>query len=399
MDSTAVARSAQSPRGRLHGLQVLGLFPELLGVGGVQEAGRLTATALSAVIQAQGGNAQYLALNDSSGTHTLEQNGCSISLRGSGRAKARFVLEGISRAHPLKRAQAGLIVAAHPHLALPAVIMRQFAPNLKLIVMAHGVEVWQPLPLARRRALLRADLVLAPSRYTAEQLRQVQSIPPERIRVLPWPLSADFLRLAAAPDDLPLPSDFPDGRVVLTVGRWAASERYKGADELIRFLAQARSSSPDLHLVAVGGGDDLPRLVGLARSLELADRVHFLLGLSREQIAACYSRADIFALPSTGEGFGLVFLEAMAFGKPLVGTAFGGTVDVVEDRVNGLLVPPHDAHRLSAALSELIRDEQLRNKLGQAGAQIVRTKYSFDVFCDGLRRVLDECMSQGMEHS
>ncbi len=122
--------------------------------------------------------------------------------------------------------------------------------------------------------------------------------------------------------------------MVLTVGRWAATERYKGADELIEAIAQLQASMPELHLVVVGGGDDLPRLRKLASDRGIFDRVVFLEGLSREQIAACYAHCDVFALPSTGEGFGLVFLEAMAFGKPVVGADSGGIPDLVEDVVN-----------------------------------------------------------------
>jgi glycosyltransferase involved in cell wall biosynthesis len=194
--------------------------------------------------------------------------------------------------------------------------------------------------------------------------------------------------MAAAPAELLLPRAFPHGRVILTVGRWAASERYKGADELIGAVQRLRATVPGLHLVAVGDGDDFPRLQELAASLDVADGVHFLTGLSREQIAACYARADLFALPSTGEGFGIVFLEAMAFAKPVVGAACGGTTDVVEDGINGLLVPPRHPERLAQALSRLLHDEALRTEMGRRGAEVVRQKYNFGVFQAGLHKVI-----------
>jgi phosphatidyl-myo-inositol dimannoside synthase len=178
--------------------------------------------------------------------------------------------------------------------------------------------------------------------------------------------------------------------VILTVGRWASSERYKGADELIRAIPQLQAAVPGLHLVAVGVGDDLPRLRELATGLGIAGRVHFLENLSREEVAACYARADFFALPSTGEGFGLVYLEAMAFSKAVVGAAYGGTTDVVEDGVNGLLIPPHDAGALARALGRLLGDEPLRTQLGRRGAEIVRRKYEFGVFQAELERILSD---------
>ncbi len=197
--------------------------------------------------------------------------------------------------------------------------------------------------------------------------------------------------MAAAPANLPLPKIFPPSPVILTVGRWAASERYKGADDLIRAVAQLRDAFPTLHLVAVGGGDDLPRLKQIASDLKVSDAVHFLEGISRRELAACYSRADVFALPSTGEGFGFVFLEAMAFGKPVVGAAAGGPTDLIEDGVNGFLVPPHDPQALVETLARLLHDEALRAKLGQNGAEIIQQKYRFEVFGASFAKILAEC--------
>jgi glycosyltransferase involved in cell wall biosynthesis len=261
---------------------------------------------------------------------------------------------------------------------------------MKTVVMSHGIEVWKPLPGFRRRALVGADVVLAPSSDTAKKLIDVQGVARDKVRKLPWPINPAFLRMADSPASLPLPAAFPQGRVILTVGRWAASERYKGADELIRAVAQLQSEIPDLHLVAVGGGDDLPRLRKLAADVGVTGRLLFLENLSREQVGACYSRADIFALPSTGEGFGLVFLEAMAFAKPVVGASCGGTTDVVEDEVNGLLVRPQDSEQLAHSLSRLLRDESLRERLGRRGGQIAREKYRFDIFQSELERILGD---------
>jgi len=372
---------------------IIGLFPELLGIGGVQEAGRLTATAMNEIAHRRGWSADFLSLNDS-GEQSLEVGQKSVAFRGFARAKLSFVLSAMARARRFANAQPLIVLAAHPNLAVPASWMRRVAPRLKIAVMSHGIEVWQPLPLARRRALLRADIALAPSTDTARRLTGAQGVSGEKVHVLPWPLHPSFLRLAESPAALPLPPGFPQGRVILTVGRWASSERYKGTDDLIRALARLRERIAGLHLVAVGGGDDLPRLRQIAADLDVADRVQFLENLSREQIAACYAHADVFALPSTGEGFGLVFLEAMAFAKPVVGVEAGGTIDVVEDGANGLLVPPHNLEELSQALERLFLDDSLRARLGQNGAGIVRQRYRFEVFEAALDEMLLNCCSE-----
>jgi len=368
--------------------RIIGLFPELLGVGGIQEAGRLTAAALERIAKSHDNwVTSFQSINDGLGNHEFEIAEQHVSLRGFNRSKVRFVGSALGQS----RKGARVVLAAHPYLALPAAWMKSLSPQLKTIVMSHGVEVWNPLPGLRRRALLSADLVLAPSSDTAQKLAQVQGVPPANVRKLAWPLNPNFLRMADNSAELSLPKNFPEGRVILTVGRWAASERYKGVDDLIRAIAQLQVKFPGLCLAAVGDGDDLPRLEKIARDSGVSESIRFLTNLSREEIAACYARSEIFALPSTGEGFGLVFLEAMAFGKPLIGAARGGITDVIEDRVNGLLVPAGDLKSLADALAELLENESLRMELGRRGAENVRQRYSFDVFVNDLERILEEC--------
>jgi glycosyltransferase involved in cell wall biosynthesis len=101
----------------------------------------------------------------------------------------------------------------------------------------------------------------------------------------------------------------------------------------------------------------------------------------------------VFALPSSGEGFGLVFLEAMAFGKPVVGVAAGGVTDIVRDGESGFLAPPGDPERLAQALQKLLSDASLRARFGAAGADIVRRDYSFDTFRSQLEKILDDCVN------
>jgi phosphatidylinositol alpha-1,6-mannosyltransferase len=364
--------------------RMIGLFPELLGVGGIQEAGRQIIAALDGIARRRRWKTLFLSLNDARGEHVVSSGTLDCQFRAFGRAKLRFVLAATRAALD----NGAIVLAAHPNLALPAALMKGLSPHLKSVVICHGVEVWQLLPRARRAALRRADLLIAPSRYTVLKIHDIQGIPIDRIRRLAWPLSPAFLSLAAHPTELEPPAEFPNGKVILTVGRWAASERYKGVDDLIRAFAQLRPAIPDLHLVVVGEGDDLMRLQKLAAETNTTDAVHFLQGLSREKLAACYGRADVFALPSTGEGFGMVFLEAMAFGKPIVAVAAGGSTDLVEDEINGLLVPAHNPEQLANALGRLVGDDAFRSTLGRRGFERVHAQYSFGRFESELDEIL-----------
>jgi phosphatidyl-myo-inositol dimannoside synthase len=368
------------------GDRIVALFPALLGFGGIQQAGRLTATTLAQIAAGHGWSTDFLSLNDSPGIHTFSCNGRSIPFSGFGRAKVRFVLSAMARA----RRQTSIVLAVHPHLAMVAAQMKLVQPKLKTVVISHGVEVWHQLPALRRKAFLKADLLLAPSSYTIEQLIRVQGAVRARTRLLSWPLDPDFLEMAAQRELLPLPSDFPRGIVLMAAARLSADERYKGVDQLIRAVSLLAPKFPSLYLVVVGSGDDLPRHQQLARDVGVADLVRFFPGLSQAEIAGCYSRCDVFALPSTGEGFGFVFLEAMAFGKPVVAASAGGVTDIVADEKSGLLVPPNDLGELVRALERLLGSEPLRVQLGRNGNDLVRSKFNFDAFRSQLEDVLWE---------
>ncbi len=325
---------------------------------------------------------RFFSLNDPPGLHRVCVGEGDFVVSGFRRAKLRFVLAALRASRPT------LVVAAHAHLAPVAWAIQARLSGARTLVLTHGIEVWKPLASLRRWALRRADLVLAPSADTVRRLVARQGVRPEKIRQLPWALDPQFVALLASSATNHPPAGFPAGRVVLTVGRWAAAERYKGVDTLIAALPHLLPAVPDLYLVAVGDGDDRARLEQLAAERGVAARVRFLSGLTPEELVACYQGCEVFALPSGGEGFGLVFLEAMAHGKPVVGGVHGGTPEVIEDGVTGLLVPHGDLTRLSRALEMLLTDEPLRRQMGLRGCERVRSVYLFQHFAEGLEQIL-----------
>lgn len=366
---------------------IIGLFSGLASLGGVQLAGREAAAALAAIGRDRGWPCVLLSLNDAQGEQEGRLGNTTFRYTGFARTKARFVLKTLRMARGAPR----VIFAGHPNLAPIAEIMKAVGKEARTIVGAHGVEVWRPLPIVRRRMLRRADLVVAPSTDTVRRLEMVQGIPKGRIRLLPWPLDPEFVDLAGEANRLSRPDKFPEGRVVLSVGRWDASERYKGADLLIRTIAELARDFQELQLVLIGSGDDLPRLQQLAQTLHVNERIHFLSGLSRKQLAECYSAAEIFALPSTGEGFGLVFLEAMVSGTPVIGTRIGGISDVVEDGQEGLLIEP-DVPSLLRALKKLLCNRALRDELGARGKQRVQREFTFEKFQHRMRDIIESVL-------
>jgi len=370
---------------------LIGLFPELDGPGGVQRAGRHLASVMTEFAASRGMECRILSLNDGPELRRLEVAGRQIVFTGSERAKGRFLMAAIraARRKPA-RGKPKLVLAGHPNLAPVVRAMRFAAPRLKSIICTHGVEVWEPLARMRRSALRGANVVLAPSKYTAEHVAAVQRVATEKIRVLPWALDPQFEALAPNAAKSAAPAHFPEGQVVLTVGRWRADERYKGMDTLITALPRLLTRWPELQLAMVGEGDDSEWLQDLADENGVRMHVHFLSGVSYAELAACYGHCEIFALPSRGEGFGLVYLEAMACGKPVIGGAHGGAPEVIEDGKTGYLVQHGDAVQLATAIETLLADRALEQEMGRRGKQRVENEFRFSVFARSFRKILRE---------
>jgi phosphatidylinositol alpha-1,6-mannosyltransferase len=364
---------------------IVGLFTDVLPAGGVQRAGRHVAAVTAKFASDRGMAARFLSLNDSQGLHTVRVGALEFSASGYAGSKAQFVLAALRAAGR----NPALVIALHPHLAPIVWAMSAGGRTFRSIVFSHGVEVWQPLGWPRGGALRRADLLIGPSADTVQHLISEQRIPPGKVRRLPWGLDPEFEARIETAAALSPPPYFPrTGRIILTVGRWESAEKYKGADTLVSALPAVLKVAPDASLVLVGDGDDRPRLEKLAHDLGVSERAHFLHGLTPEQLFACYANCDVFALPSRGEGFGLVFLEAMAHSKPVIGGAHGGIPDIVEDGVTGLLVPHGDVERLAQALEALLNNPSRAREMGACGRDRLAKSFSFAQFQLQLTQIL-----------
>jgi phosphatidyl-myo-inositol dimannoside synthase len=173
---------------------------------------------------------------------------------------------------------------------------------------------------------------------------------------------------------------------ILCVGRLI--ER-KGQDHLLRAFARLRSklTSP-VKLTLVGTGDTEMSLKNLAKDLLIANSVDFAGVVPGEKMPDIFKRGDIFVLPSQNEGMSIALLEAMACGLPVVVTNTGGTVELVQENVNGFVVPWADVQALTEQLDLLIKDQQLRSRLGQASRQTA-IKFSWDAMS---QRYLELCV-------
>lgn len=347
--------------------------------GGRAAAGRLLAASCAAYATGRGMGFEILTLGDGI---PAEVAGAAAA-RPFGASHARLAAAVWARqARALGPGRAACVFdflgPARVQALLPAPLR---APYLLFL---HGLELWRPLSWTRARALARAAVLAANSAYTVKRAARANPGLPPAVVV---PLALEERPPAGEPDGELLARA---GRgFVLIAGRLAAGERYKGHDELLAALPLLLASQPDARLVVAGDGDDRPRLEAAAAARGLAGRILFAGFVSEATLAELYRRAAAFVMPSRGEGFGLVYLEAMRAGLPCVAARGTAAEEVVVDGATGLLVDPGSPAELAAALGRLLGDRALAARLGAAGERRWREEFSRARFQDRLAPLLD----------
>jgi phosphatidyl-myo-inositol dimannoside synthase len=281
-------------------------------------------------------------------------------------------------------ASSGWVLFAHAGLAraqayVPRRLRRPYA------VFLHGIEVWRPLDAALEEALAGATLILANSSFTADRARRFT---PTLGAIEVCPLARE-----REPDTMPAGVSIEGSHDVLIVGRLDAAERYKGHDELIDVWPLVVAEVADARLVIVGDGDDRARLEADVRARGLNGQVTFSGFIPAEERRRQYERAALFAMPSRGEGFGLVYLEAMAHGLACLGSVHDAAGEIIVDGVTGRLVDVTRRDDLARAVIDLLRDDRRRRELGRLGRVRERDVFGYDRFSGRLNTLLDGAFS------
>jgi phosphatidylinositol alpha-1,6-mannosyltransferase len=260
------------------------------------------------------------------------------------------------------------------HLGL-ARAQRVIPPRLRgpYAVFLHGIESWATLDPADVAMLNGAVLRIANSAYTAARVRAANPALAD-IDVCPLALSEPIVARASRP---PRGSGAP---TALIVGRMAKAERYKGHDELIDVWPAVEAAVPAARLVVVGDGDDRQRLEQKAAASAAADAIEFVGFLDDYALERMYATATLLAMPSRAEGFGLVYLEAMAHALPCLGSTHDAAREVIADGETGLLIDPDDPAALAQGLVRLLADRAFAGACGRAGFARLERHFGFARF-------------------
>jgi phosphatidyl-myo-inositol dimannoside synthase len=379
-------------------LKVLVLATKYFGLGGAEAYTRMFAEAMAAcgarvdVLSLLAGEA---AERSCPGRYLGDQGTRSTRI-----AQVQFVGRAVRHA-----AAYDLILCSHVALAPVAHTLFRLWRRPYLVI-GYGIDVWGELGPRRRAALQTAARVVALSRFTARQVAAVHGVPDTRLAVIHPAVDPALLAEARVDSASPGPRD---PVILLTVARLSAQERYKGCDTVIAALpavaAEARArGGAAVHYVIAGDGDDLSRLRLLADRHGVGLCVNFVGRVQRRDLPALYRESDIYVMPSVaeqraggwaGEGFGIVYIEAAAFGRPVIAGNGGGAPEAVRDRTTGYVVDGRDVTAVGAAISRLAADHQLRVRMGRAGRQWVEESFTFERFATDVAAVVNAAVAAG----
>ncbi len=279
-----------------------------------------------------------------------------------------------------------LVFGGHVNL-LPVALVAARRYRARLILCAYGIDVWTP-PRSRVAALAcsRIDGFVSISRVTAARFRSWAPLDGKREWILPNAI--ELAKFGPGPKNPQLLARYGlQGRtVVATLSRLEATERMKGIDEVIEAIPKLLPNHPQLTYVVMGEGTDRGRLEAKARSLGIADNVVFTGRVEEREKAEHYRLVDVFAMPSRGEGFGFVFLEALACGVPVVAGNDDGGREAVRDGMLGSLVDPRNPDDILRGI-----EEALAKPRGIVPAGL--SYFSFDNFASRVHLFVDDLLA------
>jgi glycosyltransferase involved in cell wall biosynthesis len=276
--------------------------------------------------------------------------------------RVSFILKAIFQAK-----KPDIIILSHINLAIIGLLIKTINPKCKVWLVAHGIEVWRPLSFFKSTLLKRCDKVICVSDFTKQQMISRHNTDPAKCRVLnnavdPFmKLPVTFTKPAHLVNRYKLNDNNP---VLFTLTRLASTEQYKGHDQVIKVISYLKVKFPDIKYVLSGQYDrkEEIRIQKLISAYEVEDQVILTGFIEESELADHFLLADLFVLPSKKEGFGIVFIEALACGLPVICGNVDGSVDAICNGELGQSVNPDDLAGLENAITAYLKRPLTKKK-------------------------------------
>ncbi len=252
-----------------------------------------------------------------------------------------------------------VVLLSHVNLLIPGVLIKIFKPKVKLVLIAHGIEVWRPFAAWKRWMLRKVDLILPVSNFTKDKMKQLYGLPETGFSVMNNcldPFLEQPLQTGKAAHLLQRYGLHSNSQVLLTVSRMADTEQYKGYDRVLESLPALIPHYPELRYLLLGKYDlaEKKRLDDIIHKLGLHDKVIFTGFIPDAEMAHHFKLANLFIMPSEKEGFGIVFIEAMFYNLPVIAGNKDGSVDALCNGELGTIINPDDVAEIGNAIKTVL---------------------------------------------
>jgi phosphatidylinositol alpha-1,6-mannosyltransferase len=287
--------------------------------------------------------------------------------------------------------QAEVLIITHVQLSVLIPLLKRLKPSLKTIVICHGIEVWGKLNTLQLTALKKVDQILAVSNYTKYMLIKSHQLDERKIIVFPNALDPFFLIANTFRQSEKLLKRYqikPNDIVLLTIARLSSAEQYKGYDFVIQSLKHLQQEFPNVKYIIGGKADkeERIRLEKLIRESGLEHQVILPGFISVEEMIPHYQLANIFAMPSTGEGFGISFIESSASGTPVLGGNTDGSSEAIIQGITGELCAPRNPSEIAKYLCKILKTPRNPSLIQENTLK----KYSFAVYQERVINLLSK---------
>jgi glycosyltransferase involved in cell wall biosynthesis len=324
--------------------------------GGIEKVCRVAGKALVELGLQYGGSVQIFAMYGHKGIADGNAYFPQTAFKGFYGNKIWYVLKSI-----LTGRKADVVLLSHVNLLTAGILIKLIRPRIKLVLIAHGIEVWRPVAAWKRSMLAKVDLFLPVSHFTKDKMKQLYGIPEEKFSVFNNcldPFLEQPLQTGKAAHLLKRYGLGSHNQVLLTVSRMVDTEQYKGYDRVLEALPALILQYPHLRYLMVGKYDNVEksRLDGIIGKLGLQDKVIFTGFVPDGEMALHFTLADLFIMPSEKEGFGIVFIEAMFYGLPVIAGNKDGSVDALSNGELGILINPEDPDAIKQAITTILNN-------------------------------------------
>ncbi len=301
--------------------------------------------------------------------------------------RIRFVFSSI-----IKSFKFDTVIIGHINLAIIGCLIKRIRPSVKLILIVHGIEVWKTHVRHKKELLELADIILSVSQFTKEKIIAFNpTVHADRIKIFPNTIDPYFL----APTSFNKPDYLfkrynlnSDAQILLTVTRLSFTEKYKGYDNTIALMNEITESNNNVRYVLCGKADSFEkeRIVSLIKANGVSNKVELTGFIKDEELIDHYLLADVFVMPSKKEGFGIVFIEALACGRKVIAGSKDGSVDALMNGELGTLIDPDNIDELKQAIFTSLENKEHNPYAMQ---QKVYAAFGFHRYKERLRNYLN----------